>query len=45
MTYFEETILRAPSDRTVTPELIEKVFAEHRLKIPKPDVKASGADG
>jgi len=43
--YFEETVLRVPSDRTVTPDLIGKVFAEHRLKMQKRDVKTSEPDG
>jgi hypothetical protein len=43
--YFEETILRVPSDRTVTTELIEKAFSEHRLKMQKRDLKESEPDG
>jgi len=43
--YFEEIILRVPSDHPVTPEVIEKVFAEYRLKTSKPDGKTSGMDG
>lgn len=43
--YFEETILRVPTDRAVTTELIESVFAEHRLKMEKRDLKANEPDG
>jgi hypothetical protein len=42
--YFEETILRVPADSSVTKELIESAFAEHRLKIQRRDIKANDPD-
>ncbi len=35
--YFEETTLRIPAYRDVTTDLIESVFAEHRLKMQNRD--------
>ena len=43
--YFEETILRVPSNGSVTTKLIEDVLAEHRLKMEKHNLKKGESDG